>query len=207
MLFKEKFSTIPLRRASRAPEDGWRGCLCPSREALGQVSEGNGGHATILPSIPFSSNTLARLPGVHLTTAKISLRPPPLSVPVPRAFSCNQRPEGKIGERVWWFCVWMRRFLSVSCPGKPDRAQGQDTSTLSPSPHTAPPSEEGHWCSALRLSPAGLPQSLGVEGGAEPLWSDTHEEGCGSEPLGSLLSNMDSEWTPVLTAQVPPEPW
>lgn len=125
----------------------------------------------------------------------------------PRAFSCNQGPEGKIGERIWWFHVWMRRFPSVSCPRQPNRAQGQDTSTLSPSPHTALPSEEEHWCSALRLSPASLPQSLGVEGRAEPPWSDTHQGGCGSEPLGSLLSNMDSEWTPVLMAQAPPEPW
>lgn len=77
------------------PEDRWRGCLCPAQEALGQVSEGNGGHATILPSIPFSSNTLPSLPGIHLTTPKISLRPPPLSVPVPEPSPATRDLKGR----------------------------------------------------------------------------------------------------------------
>lgn len=92
------------------------------------------------------------------------------SVPVPRAFSCNQGSEGKIGERAWWFGIWMRRrFLGVSCPRQPDRAQGQDTSTLSPSPRLPHPlRRRKEPRSALGLSPAGLPQSLGAEGEQRP---------------------------------------
>ena len=86
--------------------------------------------------------------------------------------------------------------------GSPPEPKGR---TLQPWAHPLrlPPTPR----KGLGLSPAGLPQSLDTEGDAEAPWSDTRQGGSGSEPLGSLLSSVDSDRTLVLTAPAPPKPW